>query len=251
MSGLNKRIIKTATVLLVAVSLCSCSEVQKPQVEWPTITPEMKPWTRWWWMGSAVNEKDLNVALEAYQKAGLGGVEITPIYGVRGTEDQFVEYLSPEWVEHFTYTLREAKRLGLGVDLANASGWPFGGPWIDESKASKNMSSKVYRLKGGQTLTDVISYKQQPLVRMQSNRKLQTTDVKFPLAANQPRQEYAFDQVRYEKELPPLAVTANRISENGFKEVIDLTDKVIEGKLAWTAPEGEWMICALFQGDPG
>ena len=48
MSGLNKRIIKTATVLLVAVSLCSCSEVQKPQVEWPTITPEMKSWTRWW-----------------------------------------------------------------------------------------------------------------------------------------------------------------------------------------------------------
>lgn len=40
MFGLNKRIIKTATVLLVAVSLCSCSEVQKPQVEWPTITPE-------------------------------------------------------------------------------------------------------------------------------------------------------------------------------------------------------------------
>lgn len=251
MFGLNKRIIKSATVLLVAVSLCSCSEVQKPQVEWPTITPEMKPWTRWWWMGSAVNEKDLNVVLEAYQKAGLGGVEITPIYGVRGTEDQFVEYLSPEWVEHFIYTLREAKRLGLGVDLANASGWPFGGPWIDESKASKNMSSKVYRLKGGQTLTDVISYKQQPLVRMQSNRKLQTTDVKFPLAANQPRQEYAFDQVRYEKELPLLAVTANRISENGFKEVIDLTDKVIEGKLVWTAPEGEWMICALFQGDHG
>jgi polygalacturonase len=76
-----------------------------------------KPWTRWWWFGNAVTEKDITAALETYQKAGLGGVEITPIYGVKGEEQYFIEYLSPAWMEKLVYTLNEAKRLGLGVDM--------------------------------------------------------------------------------------------------------------------------------------
>lgn len=242
---------KSAIALAVIISLCNCSEVRKPQIEWPTITQEMKPWTRWWWFGSAVNEKDLTAALEAYQAAGLGGVEITPIYGVRGTEEQFIDYLSPEWVNQLIYTLQESKRLGIGVDLANASGWPFGGPWIDETAAARNMVSKVYKLKGGQTLTDLITCTQQPLVRMQSNKEVTVEEVKYPLSANLPRQEYAFDQIRYEKKLPLIAITASKVSDNGFGEVVDLMDKVNNGKLNWTAPDGDWTICALFQGDHG
>ncbi|MDZ7897161.1 MAG: hypothetical protein U5N85_03920 [Arcicella sp.] len=60
--------------------------------------------------------------LEAYQKVDLGGLEITLIYGVKGYEAQFIDFLSPKWVEMFTHTLNEGKRLGLGIDLANASG---------------------------------------------------------------------------------------------------------------------------------
>lgn len=49
----------------------------------------------WRWQGSAANEKDLTRCMELYQQAGLGGVEITPIYGVAGYENQFIDYLSP------------------------------------------------------------------------------------------------------------------------------------------------------------
>jgi hypothetical protein len=62
---------------------------------WPAIATEMRPWTRWWWHGSAVNPADLTANLEAYRQVGLGGVEITPIYGVRGAEREFIPYLSP------------------------------------------------------------------------------------------------------------------------------------------------------------
>lgn len=238
-------------ILCLIAVLPEIHSVKNHSIEWPLITKESKPWTRWWWFGSAVNEQDLTAALEAYQKAGLGGVEITPIYGVRGEESRFIDFLSPKWMKMFTHTLREAKRLGLGVDLANASGWPFGGPWIDESTASKNMVSKVYNLQGGQTLAEAIVYEQQPLVRMQSNRKVSTEEIKYPLSANQPRQEFAFDQVRYKKELPLVAVTAHLKSADGYSKSIDLTDKVHNGKLEWTAPKGEWTICALFMGDHG
>lgn len=247
----KKIFVKSIIVLALTISLCNCSEVCKPQIEWPVITQEMRPWTRWWWFGSAVNEKDLTAALEAYQAVGLGGVEITPIYGVRGTEEQFIDYLSPKWVNRLIYTLQESKKLGMGVDLANASGWPFGGPWIDETVAAQNLVSKVYKLKGGQTLADLIICKQQPLVRMQSNKKVTAEEVKYPLSANLPHQEYAFAQVRYEKDLPLIAITASKVSENGFSEVVDLMDKVNSGKLNWTAPDGDWTLCALFQGDHG
>ena len=54
------------------------------QIKWPAVTQQAKPWTRWWWEGSAVNTKDLTWNLEQYKAAGLSGVELTPIYGVYG-----------------------------------------------------------------------------------------------------------------------------------------------------------------------
>src|ERR1700750_222269 len=95
------------------------------QISWPVITQTNKPWARWWWEGSAVNKNDLTWNLEQYKNAGLGGLEITPIYGVRGYENQFINFLSPKWMQMFDHTLKEAKRLQLGIDLANATGWPF------------------------------------------------------------------------------------------------------------------------------
>ena len=65
------------------------------QVKWPAITQQTKPWTRWWWEGSAVDKPNLTVAMQQYQQAGLGGLEITPIYGVKGAEDKFIDFLSP------------------------------------------------------------------------------------------------------------------------------------------------------------
>jgi hypothetical protein len=67
------------------------------QSPWPIISSQTKPWTRWWWMGSAVDSSNLSICLRAYAKAGLGGVEITPIYGVKGYESRYLNYLSPEW----------------------------------------------------------------------------------------------------------------------------------------------------------
>ena len=43
------------------------------QVKWPAITQQTKPWTRWWWQGSAVDKANLTAAMQMYQQAGLGG----------------------------------------------------------------------------------------------------------------------------------------------------------------------------------
>ena len=53
--------------------------------EWPAVRPEARPATRWWWLGSAVDATNLTYNLEEYAKAGLGGVEITPIMVFKAT----------------------------------------------------------------------------------------------------------------------------------------------------------------------
>src|SRR5687768_1052311 len=105
--------------------------------DWPRVSDETRPWTRWWWHGSAVDPANLTSELEALRAAGLGGVEITPIYGVRGEEARFIPYLSDKWVSMLEHVLREARRLGLGVDMATGTGWPFGGPWVGEEIAPR------------------------------------------------------------------------------------------------------------------
>jgi len=62
-------------------------------------TNTAKPWTYWWWMGGTVTESDITWQLEHFAKAGLGGVHIIPIYGVKGLEKQAISFLSPRWME--------------------------------------------------------------------------------------------------------------------------------------------------------
>lgn len=106
---------------------------------WPEASAQSRPWTRWWWLGSDVDEAGLRAHLDAYAAVGLGGVEIQPVYGVPGREDAARSFLSPSWVEALELTTRLAAERGLGVDLTTGSGWPFGGPWVEESDGAQRV----------------------------------------------------------------------------------------------------------------
>ncbi len=123
-------------ILLVSVFLMAPLSGLFSQVQ------TIKPWTYWWWMGSAVNKTDIQEELHNFKNAGIGGVHIVPIYGVKGYEDQFKEFLSPEWVEVYKYTLDEAKKIGLGVDITTGTGWPFGGPNVTLEMAARKLEHR-------------------------------------------------------------------------------------------------------------
>lgn len=216
-----------------------------PELTWPAITRQTRPWTRWWWMGSAVNKTDLARLLKQYREAGLGGVEITPIYGVKGEEKQFINFLSPRWMKQLTYTLTTANQLGLGVDMAQASGWPFGGPWVTSADACKYVAYQTYTVAGGASVREPITYTQQPILRA-VGEKIDITQLREPVASNPDLQLHAFDQVRFEKPLPLQVLMA--YPESG--PALDLTANVDKtGRLNWVAPQtGKWTLYAVFQG---
>jgi len=112
-------------------------------------TDTSKPWTYWWWMAGAVNEKDIKHSLENFRKVGIGGVHIIPIYGTKGYEKEFKPFLGDEWMKMLQYTIAEAKKLNIGVDMSTGSGWPFGGPNI-----SKELSAQHWVFKDGKFLSE-------------------------------------------------------------------------------------------------
>ena len=111
----------------------------KAEIAWPGATKSARPWTRWWWHGSAVDEENLTRLLEEYKNVGLGGVEITCIYGVKGNEARNLDYLSPKWLHAVRHTINEANRLGMGVDLPAGSGWRMGGPSVKLEDANTKL----------------------------------------------------------------------------------------------------------------
>jgi hypothetical protein len=192
-----------AALAPLAASAADATAPSDP-LAWPAATRETRPWTRWWWLGSAVDKENLTRQLTLFQQAGLGGVEICPIYGVKGSEDRFIDFLSPKWMEMLAHTTTEASRLGLGVDLTTGTGWPFGGPFVTPEDASSSVILKRYNLAGGGTLGEKL-----PDGRLQC------------LMA---------------------------VSEQG--EQTDLTARVREGRLDWTAPAGQWRLYSVIQSGP-
>ncbi|MEO9147290.1 MAG: glycosyl hydrolase [Ginsengibacter sp.] len=128
--------------LLLCINLIGYYALGQVNVAKPFNTA--KPWTYWWWMGSAVSKKEILRELRQFKKIGIGGVQIIPIYGVKGAESKFIPYLSDRWINMLQYTLVQARKLNLGVDMSTGTGWPFGGPNV-----TKEIATKIYEMKGG------------------------------------------------------------------------------------------------------
>ncbi|WP_285058646.1 glycosyl hydrolase [Pedobacter ginsengisoli] len=182
----------------------------EPAGPWPVVEKQMKPWTRWWWMGNAVDEANISKVLTQYQQAGIGGVEITPIYGAVGFEKRYIEFLSPKWMDMLRYTVQKSNALGMGVDMNTGTGWPFGGPLVKPEHAATKLIVQRYEVKYDQKPGEAIKVKES-------------------------KQDAATLQ----------AVTA--YSNNG--KILDLLNKIdAKGILNWTADHGNWQIYAAFAG---
>ncbi|MFN8241526.1 MAG: glycosyl hydrolase [Bacteroidales bacterium] len=236
---------KYILVLLTIFPLLIRAQQPEQTLSWPAVRPETKPWTRWWWPGSIATKDDMKKALTAYTNAGLGGLELTVLYGVRGQEDKFVNFLSPAWMDMFQYILQETASTGLGIDLANSSSWPFGGPWVTDNDAAKYLAHKTYILTGGERLGEKVAFTQEPFIRWSGTYRTDIENITDPVSSNRNLQELSVDQIRFKKQIPFILLMA--YSDNG--QIIDLTEKVnSDGELDWVAPEGRWTLHALFEG---
>ncbi len=125
---------KRLLILMVCCGLAATVGAQS----WPDVKNEAKAGARWWWLGSAVDKENLQWNLKQYAEHGIGSLEITPLYGVQGNQANNIPYLSDKWMSMFRETQVYGKALGIEIDMATGTGWPFGGPWVPlEESANK------------------------------------------------------------------------------------------------------------------
>jgi hypothetical protein len=91
-----------------------------------------RPMMRWWWFGPAVTKPELEKELKTMSGAGIGGVEIQPVYPLLLDDEskgiKNLQYMSPEFLDDVSFANKTAQALGLRVDITLGSGWPYGGP---------------------------------------------------------------------------------------------------------------------------
>ena len=174
---------------------------------WPTPTTEAKAGARWWWLGSAVDKENLEWSLSEYAKHGIGAVEITPLYGVQGNQQNNIDFLSDKWFEMLRFVEAQGQRNGIEVGMATGTGWPFGGPWVP-LKESANKVIFVQKSFEGNKVADL------------------------DLTPDEKLRKNAF---------------IDKVMAYGNEKAYDITEFVKDGKLSWKAPSAcQWNVIAVY-----
>ncbi len=103
-----------------------------------------KPYTRWWWFSSNIDNSDVRDQLVWLKDHEFGGVEIAWIYPMfLDTAAAHPDFLSPEWRSGVVYAKRVADSLGLGCDFTFGSLWPFSDVQLPEGDGTRNYFDSV------------------------------------------------------------------------------------------------------------
>ncbi|EJL60485.1 glycosyl hydrolase [Flavobacterium sp. CF136] len=220
-------------LILVTLNIFSQETHMSP---WPKSSNINQPWARWWWMGSAVDKPNLKKSLVDFHKAGIGGVEITPIYGVKGEENNFIDYLSPKWMEMLDYTIHTADSLHMQVDMVLGTGWPYGGSHVTLPHAATKLIVEKYQLKKNETIDKSI--------------KLEDTKEKIP-AELLYVVAYGSDG-SYVNLTDQLKNKNSKLNDKGIEGTpVTLPNTLEPNKLKWKAKKTDYTIYAVFSGKTG
>ncbi|MBQ6062400.1 MAG: glycosyl hydrolase family 2 [Prevotella sp.] len=202
---------KKAFVTLSIILLGVLSAWSEGTPSWPLPQKEAKAGTRWWWMGSAVDDANLAWNLAEYARVGLGTVEITPIYGVQGNEAHELKFLETPWMNALKKTYQEAEALGMDVDMNMGTGWPFGGPSVTIDQAAGKLEYVQQTIIGDGTSEQTVS------IALDSPHAKLNKVMAYPMDGNE-------------------------------GAVTELTDHVSGKSVKWIAPTGKWMLLAIYNG---
>lgn len=126
-----------AVVVLFLLRAFSVSANPDP-IGWNQPPPSAYPGAFWWWMGSAVNEQELERNISELSDAGIRTLRLEAIYKGKQSSLPIIQFLTDEWNQRALEALRLGDKHGVEIDLWG-NGWPFGGPWIKPEHAARRL----------------------------------------------------------------------------------------------------------------
>jgi len=194
---------------------------------------EARPRAYWNWLNGDVSLPDLTRDLEEAKAKGLGGLEMWDCEAMRNPDD-FVPagppFMGPESVAAIHHSISEAKRLGLELSLITSSGWNAGGPWVPPAMASKNLFFADVEITGPGEIKRMLPFPEVP--------------------ENCPMGDDGMPKWALEVAVLAWPETPDKRIPSP-SQVIDLTDRMKDGELAWDAPEGKWRVARFVCSNNG
>lgn len=224
-------------------------------------------WTWWFWLSDRVDTRSITADLEAMKAQGIGGVTVYSLSGPGvDTRLRGPDYMSPGWCELFQHTVREAKRLGLGVSTMLCSGWDAGGPWITPEQACKQHTHSELTLTGPQHFRGELPH---PASDPRFYRDVAVQA--FRISSHPPSSPPERAQVEARNALVALKNGMDSLGESGKVPIQEICDAPLRplppepdgdildtascidlainfgenGTLDWAVPEGKWVVCRV------
>ncbi len=189
---------------------------------------DARPWVYWFWNNANVTSNGITADLEAMQRVGIGGVLIMDVFERFAPPRGTAEFMNAEWQKLFQFSVQEAARLGLEINMADGPGWTgSSGPWITPELSMQRLVSATTSVTGPTNFSGIVL---QP-----------------DTGSGKHGHDKVFDStVKYKDYYRDIAVLAFPKTTNGIfprDAVVDLTAKLgAAGKLNWDVPAGDWII---------
>ena len=144
-------------IALILLALISATFAASDELEKDFTNPpaDARPWVYWFPLAGNLTKEGITADLESMARVGIGGLLMMEVD--QGAPKGPVDFAGPQWRELFTHICREAKRLGLQINMTNTGGWSSsGGPWITPELSMQKVVWTETPLTGGQRFTGVL-----------------------------------------------------------------------------------------------
>ena len=201
---------------------------------------QAKPIVIWQWMNGVVTQEGITRDLEAFARAGIGGVQNFQIGGDIQTHlsDSTVQIGNDKWKRLMRHAIDECARLGLSFGTHNCPGWSSSG--YKTVKPEYSMQKLVWsetEVSGGKDTQ--VWVLQKPDTRLNRGSE----EWKHYEFLDLPEIDSVFN---FYRDIAVLAIPAEKESTLLRSDIINLTDKMdAEGKLSWKAPAGKWLVLRI------
>jgi hypothetical protein len=184
-----------------------------------------RPWVYWFWNNGNVTSNGITADLEAMQRVGIGGVLIMDVKERFAPPQGTAEFMNPEWQHLFEFSVQEAARLGLEINMTDGPGWTgSSGPWITPELSMQKLVWTNLMVAGPTHFSAVLP---QPVL---DNSRHDSFD----------------SQVQFKDYYADVGLLAFPMTTNGIvpaNAVLNLSAKLdTNGKLTWSVPPGEWVL---------
>ena len=198
----------------------------------------------WWhWLNGNVTREGITADLEAMKAVGIKDAQIFNVD--MAYPEGRATYLSDEWLELVCFAASEASRLGLELGFHNSAGWAnSGGPWVDPRHSMQTVVLTETSCNGG---SDVELMLPEPRAERGFYRDIAVIAFPRPTGCARIKDlDYKILSGRIRNHLEPDTAAVPDAAVVKAGDVIDISNLMEpSGRLAWTAPEGDWVVLRI------